>query len=155
MTNKHLHRSIIPTKSTANIKQDQKYISTNSYELNGWKLKGNDAHVIASIRLIQHDYQCFSDWSKQDMRSFWSFIGKLHRYDWKNLLDTGGKVNKTGLAPTIISKDRYPNTTFRNSMEDNIDMIELRVDNTKRVHGFRVGPIFYICWLDKNHAICA
>jgi len=43
---------------------------------------------------------------------------------------------------------------FKKSLDDQIELFELRVDNEKRVHGFRMKSIFYLCWLDRGHKIC-
>jgi len=155
MGKKHHNKSIIPKKKASAAPQPDEYSQMSMEDFNGWKLEGDRAHVIASIKFIQHDFQCFSDWSKQDMKTFWNFINKLHKYNWKNLLATGGKVAKTDLAPTVIPIYKYPDNRFRRSIQNLVEMFELRVDNTKRVHGFRDGPVFFICWLDKNHRICA
>ncbi|RFS20460.1 hypothetical protein DVR12_17980 [Chitinophaga silvatica] len=137
-----------------NIGQQKARITRLASNINDWKLDGNKAGVIASIRFVQHTYQCFSDWSKQDMKVFWTFIEKLHRYNWQDLLNTGGKHNKTGLAPTIIPRSKYPDCDFKAGLTEDVQLFELRIDHTKRVHGFRVDALFYICWLDKNHVIC-
>lgn len=155
MGRKHPNKSNIPNKKDGLTPQGNEEDKFNLEDLKGWKLSGNYAHVMASVRYVQHDFQCFSDWSKQEIKAFWHFIKKLHKYDWETLIRNGGKSAKTGLAPTIIPMKKYPDTEFRRAIENYFDMIEFRVDDTKRVHGFRDGPIFYICWLDKNHQICA
>jgi hypothetical protein len=121
--------------------------------MDGWNTEGNNAKVFVSIRFVQSDFQCFSDWEKQEMRAFWGFLEKLHEYTWTQVYGSGGKSDKTGLAYTEMSIDQYPNTAFRNSLDPQITLFELRVDGEKRVHGFRNKSVFYICWLDKNHEI--
>jgi hypothetical protein len=154
MVKKRFEKDKNDNNSASNASQVKKY-DLSPENLNKWQLDGDRAHVVASVRFLQHDFQCFSDWSKQDMKAFWNFIEKLHKYDWKNLIKTGGKFGKTGLAPTFISIDKYSDNELRKAMEDEVPVIEMRVDKTKRVHGFRMGPIYYICWLDKNHKICS
>ncbi|WP_343671531.1 hypothetical protein [Chitinophaga sp.] len=135
--------------------QSNEPVNLRPEELDAWQLNGNEAHVMASFRFVQNDFQCFSDWSKQDMKIFWNFIKKLHNNSWRTVLAAGGKVAKTGLAPTIIPINKYPDGALRRAIENEYVMFEFRVDHVKRIHGFRRGPVFYICWLDKNHKICA
>lgn len=155
MENNHQKRKQYSSNENSNIQPSNVPVDVSQATLDKWRLNGNDAHVMASIRFIQPDFQCFSDWSKQDMRAFWNFIRKLHNCDWRTVLATAGKVAKTGFAPTVISINKYPESELRKAIGNQYRMFEFRIDNTKRVHGFRYGPIFYICWLDKNHRICA
>lgn len=155
MSKKHHQNSIIPKQAAETPNTSYQYVTKNAGLLNGWKLDGNNAFVMASIRFLQHEYECFSDWGKQEMKVFWNFIEKLHNYTWQNLLDGARKTGKSGFAPTKIKKSQYPGGNFKNSLGDDIELFELRVDQGKRVHGFRVDAVFYICWLDKNHRICA
>lgn len=114
---------------------------------------GNDKRVFVSIKNIQHQYQCFSSWNKNDMNKFWAFNEKVHNMTWAQIFKTGGKNKKTGIACTTIPRDRYKNIPFIKSLSKDISMIELRIDNKIRVHGFRINSVFYLCVLDKNHDI--
>lgn len=130
-----------------------KYLNSNLLS-DTWFADGNNANVLASIRFVQHDFQCFSDWTNAEMKVFWSFIHKLHTYTWVLLYGTGGKSgNKTGLGYTATSLKDYPESEFITQLDPEISLFELRVDDKKRVHGFRSKAIFYICWLDKDHEI--
>lgn len=56
---------------------------------------------------------------------------------------------------TKLAKSRYPAEGRIEGAALEFDLFELRVDGKKRVHGFREGNIFHICWLDRNHRICS
>lgn len=121
--------------------------------MEGWSVDGDEAQVLVSIRFLQYSHQCFSDWQKQEMKAFWSFIDSIHNQTWAQVYNTSGKSGKTGLAYTKTKLDSYPNSDFKKGLDPQITMFELRIDNVKRVHGFRHKSIFYICWLDKGHTI--
>ena len=70
--NKKPTPSLIP-KSAADTKTNTKYLDKNLTKLDSWKLSGNNASVFVSLRFVQHEYQCFSDWQKVEMKAFWSF----------------------------------------------------------------------------------
>ena len=112
-------------------------------------------NIFVSITYLQHRFECFSHWSKQDMKCFWRFVHKLKRHPWKDLLKSGGGADKAGFRLTKICKHQYPSGGYINGLPDDLDFFELRVDGKKRVHGCRVGNIFHICWLDRNHRICS
>ncbi len=154
MGKKHLNRSIIQIED-GNRKKVHQYAIPDPAFIYDWRQEGNNAHILLSIRFLQHDHECFSDWGKTDMKAFWYFQSKLHRFTWQQTYDTSRKTDKSGLGYTKIPRDNYPDTEFKKSLGDEIELFELRVDQTKRVHGFRVRSIFYLCWLDKGHKICA
>lgn len=82
------------SKNVANNKQKSKYIKPNvadySYE------SGNDNFVLLSIKNIQSNYQCFSDWSKTEMSKFWAFNDKLHKMTWNELykIHTSSRIKR-------------------------------------------------------------
>ena len=145
--------SLIP-QSAAQTKSKTIYLDKDVSLLTGWKEKGNHAMVFLSLRFIQHEYQCFSEWSKIEMKSFWAFLEKLSTLTWQQIYDQSGKSNKTGLGYTTIDKYQYPLSEFKEQLSEDITLFELRVDDKKRIHGFRHEAVFYACWLDKNHDIC-
>lgn len=153
MGTKHLERSIIP-KDVSKKPSQFKYLNTNPTIMHGWTNPGDEASVLVSIRFCQYAYQCFSEWSKGEMKIFWDFIDKVHKYTWAQLYKTASKgEGKTGFAYTAIPLGTYPECEFKELIDPNITMFELRVDDGKRVHGFRDKSVFYICWLDKDHSI--
>jgi hypothetical protein len=70
------------------------------------------------------------------------------------LYQQSGKNNKSGFGYTEIDRKQYPNSEFRNKLSPDITLFEVRASDKIRLHGFRHGAVFYICWLDKNHEIC-
>ncbi len=151
MGKNHLRQSLIP-KTASQQSATFKYINTNPTIMHGWTQSDDSANVMVSIRFCQWDTQCFSDWNKHDMKSFWGFIEKVHNYTWQQVYQTASKgQGKSGFAYTIMPIETYPETDFRNTLDPGLTLFELRVDKGKRVHGFRDKSIFYIIWLDKDH----
>lgn len=119
----------------------------------GYLTEGNHAHVMLSIQLIQHEYECFSSWDKDEMGIFWDFNRRIHNITWQELIRSGGKKGKRkGLGFNPAPKDKMPSQSLFEKYH--IDtMQEMRIDQRKRIFGFRHKNIFYICFLDKNHDI--
>lgn len=152
---KHLQGSLIPQYS-AKVKSKTTFLNNDAAKLDAWKAnEGDTANVFLSLRLIQHDYQCFSEWEKAEMKLFWGFQELVSDMTWQQVYSSGGKgQNKAGLGYTPLDKKQYPKSTFRDNLSDDITLFELRVDQKKRIHGFRRDSVFYACWLDKDHQIC-
>ncbi|OAV73606.1 hypothetical protein Barb6_00100 [Bacteroidales bacterium Barb6] len=118
-----------------------------------FKQSGNNQFVFLSIKHLQSNFECFSDWTKQEMAKFWNFNKRLHQMTWNDIYETGGKKDKTGLAYTIIPKEKYRSIPFISALND-VTLFELRIDEKLRVHGYRSNSIFYMCLLDREHKIC-
>jgi hypothetical protein len=148
--NKNKRSTLIPINAAEN-KTKNVYLNKNLTVLDSWKENGNQANIFLSLRFIQFDHQCFSEWGKEEMKKFWLFQEQLHNHSWQQLYSQSGKTQKTGFGYTNIEKSQYPNSIFRNQLSDDITLFELRIDNKIRIHGFRHESFFYAFWLDKNH----
>lgn len=153
MGKNHLNKSIIPKSATQ--KKTPVYINKDATSLFNQNTEGDSAFVFTSLRFIQPDYQCFNEWTKQEMKDFWNFNSSIHEKTWTLVYGsaTKNKRNKSGLGYTVMNLDKYPNPEFKKLLSSDITIFELRVNRKIRVHGFRDESVFYICWLDKEHAI--
>lgn len=151
---KHKQRSIIPKSAAQEVNANKAFINREAAILKGWKQDGNTASVLVSFRFIQHDYECFSDWTKEQMNIFWGFLRNIHQVSWQTLFNQGGRgQNKAGFALTYLPRDKYPNG-FMQQVDPLIEFFEVRVNQKMRVHGFRDDSIYYLCYLDKDHQFC-
>lgn len=138
-----------------NTQHKGRYIKNNTDVIvEDFDKNGNDKNVFISIKNIQYNFQCFSDWQKAEMSKFWKFNINLHKMTWQQVYSTARKDDKTGLAYTVIPRGKYPKSQFMDNLDKGINMFELRVDGEMRVHGFRLKSVFYLCFLDREHAIC-
>ncbi|MDF4204028.1 hypothetical protein PXD56_13730 [Maribacter sp. SA7] len=153
MGNNHLKKSLIPKSATLNT--TTKFINKEATTLFNNNVEGNDSLVFTSLRFIQYSYQCFHQWTKQEMNEFWRFNSSIHEKTWSSVYGsaTKNKKNKSGLGYTVIDLSKYPNPEFKENLSSDITIFELRVNRTIRVHGFRSQAVFYICWLDRDHKL--
>ncbi|MGL5014811.1 MAG: MAG6450 family protein [Bacteroidales bacterium] len=153
MAKKEKRSTIIPKIAAETKESKTSFISKEAATLkNQVESDSDDAHVLMSIKYLQHDFQCFSDWESKEMKAFWGFNKKLHDHTWKQIYQTAS--TKKGLAYDKISYDKYPESDFKKELSKDHTLFELRVTDKARVHGFRIKGIFYLCWLDRNHEIC-
>lgn len=143
----------LPSNSSSLESPTSHYINKNAALLNGWNASGDTANILISIRFLRHEFECFSDWNKEEMKSFWLFIKKAHEYTWQNLKDQSCKgKNKNGLGFTSISVSKYPKK-YRENFDPQSNLFELRVNQKARVHCFRDKSVCYIIVLDKDHKV--
>ena len=144
-------KSLIPQYNPKKLNTKSAYINSDAVKLDGWQKDGDEANVFPSLRFVQYELQCFSEWSKVEMKSFWDFLEKLHGYTWHQIYAQARKDNKAGFGYTNIPLNNYPDSEFKDQIDPNLTIFELRVSEKARVHCFRNRSVCYICWLDKNH----
>lgn len=136
-------------------KKERKFIKNNTdVNVDAFDKNGNNSFVFISIKNIQPNYQCFSEWTKSELSKFWNFNKKLHSMTWQQVYASASKEDKRGLAYTVIPREKYGANEFMTILDKEIKMFELRVDGEMRVHGYRVNATFYLCFLDREHKIC-
>lgn len=62
-------RSLIPTSASQN-SAPTTFIDKNVAVMQGWKKDSNNANIFLSIRFVQNDFECFSEWQKAEMGLF-------------------------------------------------------------------------------------
>ena len=145
----------MPKRINNQEKNNRKYISKNTdVNVDAFDRNGNNTFVFISIKNIQPNYECFSDWSKSELSKFWKFNKRLHNMTWQQVYATASKEDKRGLAYTVIPRDKYGDNDFMATLDKEIKMFELRVDDEMRVHGYRMNATFFLCFLDREHKIC-
>lgn len=153
MGKNHLNPSLIPKSAVNTKKKKLHYIDKNVAQLEGTTENGDTHKVFMSTKFLQHKYQCFSEWTKEEMKGFWSFNENIHKATWHEIYQSSGKKGKSGFAYTKIDSNCYPNSPFKKSLSPDVTLFELRVSQKARVHGFRMKSVFFLCWLDRNHTL--
>jgi hypothetical protein len=106
------------------------------------------------LRYHQAAWQCFSDWTRDELRAFSEFNRKVSSLSWAQIYATGGRgAGKAGLGYTPHDGRALPPVGFADALSEDIGWCELRVTQKARVHGFRAGQGFFLVFLDRNHDI--
>ena len=116
---------------------------------------GRDENPYVSLKYIDTEHQCFSDWDQSELKLFSGFLKKLAQTPWPEILRSGGTAgNKTGLGCTHHkNRQLLLNSAVLQKISEDINFIELRVSQRARVHGFRLASAFFLVWLDRDHEI--
>ncbi|MDD5410908.1 MAG: hypothetical protein PHF31_05760 [Methylobacter sp.] len=115
-----------------------------------------------ALKYFDNEWQCFSDWEKDELQQFSSFLKKLAGYTWQQVYETAGKPGtKHGLAYTKLDINSISDSAkehlsrVRQQISDDIQFFELRVNQNKlRVHGFQSQSAFFLILLDREHQVC-
>ena len=112
-------------------------------------------HPSLNLKYYDCDFECFSDLSRDELKSFSELSKKFRQLTWLQIKSQGGKgKTKTGLAPTMIERSQLPQSALINEISDDIDFMELRLSEKARIFGFRSQTTFFLVFLDHNHRIC-
>lgn len=108
---------------------------------------GSDS-VSISLKYCRTSCECFSAWQKNELKKFSATISKISGY---SPLQLQSNTNLCGSHKGQPSQERFcrPDT-----ISDDIRFFEIKVDpsNKARIHGFFVGSVFFLVWLDRKHA---
>jgi hypothetical protein len=141
-------------KKAADLDSKLNYLNHKEAEILGFENDGNNTPAYVYLKYFDSAYQCFSDWTKDELRSFTSFIEKLRKTTWTEIYKSSSGQNKAGLGYTICKNTKLlPNQSIVNSLSEDITFFELRISQVARVHGFRAKTAFCLIWLDRNHQI--
>lgn len=105
-----------------------------------------------ALKYYKPKHQCFSKWSREELKAFSAFTTKLRSHTWAQI--TGS--HKVGLGYDVHKNpSKLPEAykELKNEISPEINFFELRVTDKARVHGFRAGDAFFLVWLDRNHEI--
>lgn len=69
--------------------------------------------IVLSLKHIQHEKECFSDWNKKEISKFWDFNRRLHSMTWIDVFKTASNgAQKRGMAYTVIPRKNYRGIEF-------------------------------------------
>jgi hypothetical protein len=112
----------------------------------------SQARAFVALKYFQHRHQCFSEWTKDELRAFSDFNRKVSAQTWQQIMASGGKgERKAGLGYTPHDGSGLPAVDFADTLSEDIGWVELRVTQEARVHGFRAGHAFFLVFLDRGH----
>ena len=102
-----------------------------------------------ALKYFDKNFECFSEWTADELVCFSNFIDKINRLEWKEIKKHSGLRYKN-----IDNANGIPDNDIKEKLSKDIIFCELRVTNKARVVGFRNNSVFFLCWLDRNHRIC-
>jgi len=134
--------------------KDQTFTIPNQ-NIFGLKKKETEQVPYIVLKYYQPNYQCFSEWNKQELKGFSDFIEKLRKTNWNLIKQQSSAKNKVGFGYTQIDKKILPNASILNDISEDVSFAELRLSKESRIFGFRINAAFFLIFLDKNHEICS
>jgi hypothetical protein len=93
-----------------------------------------------------------SDWTSSEINDLLAGLKKIEAYTWGQIKSHGAKKSggSVGTGYKLISN--HP--SLPESVTEDVKLSEMRIDDKKRIFGFRDGSVYYIIWFDRDHSVC-
>lgn len=113
------------------------------------RLSAPDEGVSISLKYYREETECFSKWTSAELKKFSGMLKKVAGRNAKEL---------QGFKPLCEPHKRAPaESRFKRheKLSEELALFELKVDpsNKARVHGVFMESVFFLVWLDRNHAV--
>jgi len=138
---------------------ERKIFDIPIYKKNGSREGIYDKNPYVVLKYFQKDWECFSDWSKEELAQFSNFLTTFSSHTWSSVYKSGGKGgNKVGLGYTPYDVDDMKAgdehlKRVQKAISPDINLFELRVNQKLRVHGFQSQAAFFLVLLDREHRV--
>jgi hypothetical protein len=81
-----------------------------------------------ALKYFQSDFQCFSDWTSQELREFSQFVKLLQKHTWQQIYSTASKIPKHGLAYTKYKISDVKSPAIKSQLESVRTLISEDID---------------------------
>ena len=138
---------------------ERKIYDLPAFKKNGAREGPLNKNPYVVLKYFKKDWECFSAWTKDELGQFSNFLTILGRHTWDSVYRSGGKGrNKAGLGYTPYKvedmKAGGPHVKkILAGLSPEVSLIELRVSQKMRVHGFQSQSAFFMVLLDREHKV--
>jgi hypothetical protein len=107
-----------------------------------------------SFRFIYTDKNrwLLSEWTPSEINDFLVGLKKIESYTWGQIKNHGGKQRGGSVGTGYKLITNHP--TLPDNVPEDVKLSEMRIDEKKRIFGFRVASVYYIIWFDRDHSVC-
>jgi hypothetical protein len=93
-----------------------------------------------------------SGWTPSEIKDLIEGLKKIEKYTLAQIQCHGSKKPGESVGTGYKLIDKHP--TLPDDIPEDARLSEMRIDQKKRIFGFRVQSVYYIIWFDRNHSVC-
>lgn len=110
-----------------------------------YSLKNNNTDDEKCILMFTQCDDKYPLWklNSTELKEFISFAKKIESLPWRDIKTLSG-----------LNFESLQNCKKPNSIDKDITLYSMRINQKFRIIGYRVDRFFYIVWFDKNHETC-
>lgn len=112
----------------------------------------DDEHPSFRFTYADKNRWVLSGWTPSEIKDLIEGLKKIEKYTWKQIRDHGSKKRGESVGTGYKLIDKPP--TLPDDVPEDARLSEMRIDDKKRIFGFRVQSVYYIIWFDRDHSVC-
>jgi len=112
----------------------------------------DDEHPSFRFTYADKNRWVLSDWTSSEINDLIEGLKKIEKYTWNQIRGHGSKKPGESVGTGYKLIDKPP--TLPDNIPEDVRLSEMRIDEKKRIFGFRVQAVYYIIWFDRNHSVC-
>lgn len=112
----------------------------------------DDEHPSFRFTYADKNRWLLSDWTSSEINDLIEGLKKIEKYTWGQIKGHGSKKRGESVGTGYKLINIHP--TLPDNMPEDERLSEMRIDEKKRIFGFRVQSVYYIIWFDRDHSVC-
>jgi hypothetical protein len=138
---------------------ERKIFDLPTYKKDGTRESVNGKNPYVVLKYFQNEFECFSDWTTDELKLFSKFLNNFSSYTWDSVYKSSGKgKNKAGIGYTPYDTAKMKSgqnilDKVKKLISPDIGFFELRVSDKIRLHGFQSQSAFFLVLLDREHRV--
>ena len=101
--------------------------------------------VSISLRYYHRKSECWSEWRERELKDLSAIIDKLRHLTPTQLKQGGGPYFTSHKGPAKGAGFKRPD-----DLSEDIPFFEIGLNKKSRIHGFILGSVFFLVWLDRD-----
>jgi|GEM_PF-5570021 len=107
----------------------------------------NKQKPIVVLKYFDPAIECLSEWTQEELKSLSNTLSQIQSKTWQ------GVWEDTGLDCKPVPKDNDQFSSLIKLIDEEINILQMRVGRKPRIYGFRVNQYFFLYRLDRNHSV--
>lgn len=146
-------------EGNASTNLEKKIFDFPIYKKDGSREDVHDKNPYVVLKYFQKDWECFSEWGKNELALFSNFLATFSSHTWKSVYMSAGRSgNKVGLGYTRYNVEDMKSgeehfKKVQKAVSPDLVVFELRINQKLRVHGFQSQAAFFLVLLDRKHRV--
>ncbi|MBP0019725.1 MAG: hypothetical protein J7647_19500 [Cyanobacteria bacterium SBLK] len=112
--------------------------------------RNDDKHPCFRFTYADKNRWQLSSWTASEIDDLIKGLKKIERYTWGQIRNHGSKTRGQSVGTGYKLITNHPN--LPDDCPEDIKLSEMRIDEKKRIFGFRDAEIYYIIWFDRGHS---
>ncbi len=112
----------------------------------------DDEHPGFRFTCVDKNRWRLSEWTSSEIDDLLAGLKKIESYTWGQIKSQGTKKRGASVGTGYKLVNNHPK--LPENVPEDVKLSEMRIDDKKRIFGFRDRSVYYIIWFDRDHSVC-